>query len=62
MPQKKHPVVLEHLRGKPPHLIAGFVSAGSAVKNTNFTNTIDGNREAVGALYPFFHVRLSEAG
>jgi len=54
MPQKKNPVVLEHLKGKPAHLIGGFVSAASAIKNTNFTNTIDGNREAMRPLRQAF--------
>jgi argininosuccinate lyase len=51
MPQKKNPVVLEHLKGKPAHLLAGFMGAASAVKNTPFTNTIDGNREATHGLW-----------
>jgi len=51
MPQKKNPVVLEHLKGKPAHLLAAFVSMASAVKNTNFTNTVDGNRESTHWLW-----------
>lgn len=51
MPQKKNPVVLEHLKGKPGHLLAVFVAAASAVKSTPFTNTIDGNREAMHGLW-----------
>lgn len=51
MPQKKNPVVLEHLKGKPAHLLAGFMGTASAVKNTPFTNTIDGNREATYGLW-----------
>lgn len=51
MPQKKNPVVLEHLKGKPAHLMAAFVAAASAVKNVHFTNTIDGNREAMHGLW-----------
>ena len=51
MPQKKNPVVLEHLKGKPAHLLGAFVSAASAIKSTNYTNTIDGNREGTHALW-----------
>ncbi|MBM3225429.1 MAG: argininosuccinate lyase, partial [Candidatus Tectomicrobia bacterium] len=51
MPQKKNPVVLEHLKGKPAHLLAAFVAAATAIKNVSFTNTIDGNREAMQGLW-----------
>jgi argininosuccinate lyase len=51
MPQKKNPVVLEHLKGKPAHLLAAFLAAATAVKNVSFTNTIDGNREAMHGLW-----------
>jgi argininosuccinate lyase len=51
MPQKKNPVVLEHLKGKPAHLLAAFVAAATAIKNVSFTNTIDGNRDAMQGLW-----------
>jgi argininosuccinate lyase len=51
MPQKKNPVVLEHLKGKAGHLLGLFVTASTALKGTNFTNTIDGNRESMRALF-----------
>lgn len=51
MPQKKNPVVLEHLKGKPSHLLGAFVATASAIKNTNFTNTIDANREGLHGLW-----------
>jgi argininosuccinate lyase len=51
MPQKKNPVVLEHLKGKPAHLLGAFTAAAAAVKNVHFTNTIDGNREALHGLW-----------
>lgn len=51
MPQKKNPVVLEHLKGKPAHLLAAFVAAATAIKNVAFTNTIDGNRDAMQGLW-----------
>lgn len=51
MPQKKNPVVLEHLKGRPAHLLGAFVAAASAMKGTNFTNTIDGNREGMRGFW-----------
>ncbi len=47
MPQKKNPVVLEHLKGKAGQMLGLYVAAASAVKGTHFTNTIDGNRETM---------------
>ncbi|HET8998824.1 MAG TPA: argininosuccinate lyase [bacterium] len=51
MPQKKNPVVLEHLKGKASALVAGFAWAASSVKNTHFTNVIDANHECADALW-----------
>lgn len=51
MPQKKNPVVLEHLKGKAAHLLGLYVASASAVKGTHFTNTIDGNREAMRGVW-----------
>ena len=51
MPQKKNPVVLEHLKGKAGHLLGLYVSSATAVKGTHFTNTIDGNREAMRGVW-----------
>lgn len=51
MPQKKNPVVLEHLKGKAGHLLGLYVASATAVKGTHFTNTIDGNREAMRGVW-----------
>lgn len=58
MPQKKNPVVLEHLKGRPAHLLGAFVTAATAIKNTHFTNTLDGNRESLRGLW----TALDDAG
>ncbi len=47
MPQKKNPVVLEHLKGSSGHVIGALTGAMTAIKGTNFTNTVDGNTEAL---------------
>jgi argininosuccinate lyase len=47
MPQKKNPVVLEHLKGQTGHVTGAFVAAITAYRGTSFTNTIDGNRDGV---------------
>ncbi len=51
MPQKKNPVVLEHLRGKAAHIIGLYTSSATAMKGTNFTNTSDGSREGMRSVY-----------
>lgn len=51
MPQKKNPVVLEHLKGKAGHLLGLYVASATAVKGTHFTNTVDGNREAMRGVW-----------
>ncbi|KMO43573.1 argininosuccinate lyase [Methylobacterium tarhaniae] len=51
MPQKKNPVVLEHLKGKAGQMLGLYVAAASAVKGTHFTNTIDGNRETMRGVW-----------
>jgi argininosuccinate lyase len=51
MPQKKNPVVLEYLKGQTGHILGAFLAAGTAYRATNFTNTIDGNREGVRAFW-----------
>ena len=47
MPQKKNPVVLEHLKGKSAQLIGSLTTAMAAIKGTNFTNVVDGSYEAL---------------
>jgi argininosuccinate lyase len=51
MPQKKNPVVLEYLKGQTGHIMGAFLAAGTAYRATNFTNTVDGNREGVRAFW-----------
>lgn len=51
MPQKKNPVVLEHLKGKAGHLLGLYVASAAAIKGTHFTNTIDGNRESMRGVW-----------
>ncbi|CAN5204840.1 argininosuccinate lyase [soil metagenome] len=51
MPQKKNPVVLEHLKGKAGHLLGLYVASATAVKGTHFTNTIDANREGMRGVW-----------
>src|SRR5690606_11600287 len=44
MPQKKNPVVLEHLKAKSAHVIGQLVAMLASVRATHFTMTIDGCR------------------
>jgi len=46
MPQKKNMVVLEDLKASAAQLLGAHATAVAGVKGTNFTNTVDGNREA----------------
>jgi argininosuccinate lyase len=52
MPQKKNPVVLEHLKGKAGHVVAAFASAGSIIRASHFTNTLDAHREGQAMIWP----------
>lgn len=47
MPQKKNPVIMEHLKGKAGIVLGAYVTAASTMRATIFSNTIDGNREAL---------------
>jgi argininosuccinate lyase len=51
MPQKKNPVVLEHLKGKTGHLVGLLMAALTTVKGAHFTHTGDGNRESMRSLW-----------
>jgi argininosuccinate lyase len=51
MPQKKNPVVLEHLKGKAAHVLAGFASAGTCIRASHFTNTLDAHREGQAMIW-----------
>jgi argininosuccinate lyase len=52
MPQKKNPVVLEHLKAKAAHVVAAFASMGSCVRASHFTNTLDAHREGLALVWP----------
>ena len=52
MPQKKNPVVLEHLKAKAAHLVAAFTSAGACIRASHFTNTLDAHREGLAQVWP----------
>jgi len=52
MPQKKNPVVLEHLKAKAAHVLAGFASAGACIRASHFTNTLDAHREGQAMVWP----------
>jgi argininosuccinate lyase len=52
MPQKKNPVVLEHLKAKAAHVVAAFGSAGACIRASHFTNTLDAHREGQAMIWP----------
>ena len=52
MPQKKNPVVLEHLKAKAAHVVAAFASAGACIRASHFTNTLDAHREGQAMVWP----------
>ncbi|MBM3628090.1 MAG: argininosuccinate lyase [Alphaproteobacteria bacterium] len=52
MPQKKNPVVLEHLKGKAAHVVAAFASVGACIRASHFTNTLDAHREGQAMAWP----------
>jgi argininosuccinate lyase len=51
MPQKKNPVVLEHLKGRAAAVIGQMMTGMMAARALNFTHTGDGSRETVRALW-----------
>jgi argininosuccinate lyase len=51
MPQKKNPVVLEHLRGKAAHLIGLFTAAAVTVKSAHFSHAGDSSRESMRSFW-----------
>src|SRR5271163_3029357 len=54
MPQKKNPVVMEHLKGKSALVLGAYVAAATAMRATSFSNTIDGNRESLTMAWDAF--------
>jgi argininosuccinate lyase len=51
MPQKKNPVVLEHLKAKASHVLAAVMSMGACVRASHFTNTLDAHREGQAMVW-----------
>ena len=51
MPQKKNPVLLEHLKGRAAAVMGQMTTAMMAARALNFTHTGDGSRETVRALW-----------
>jgi len=47
MPQKKNPIVLEHIKGRTAHVAGALSAALGAVRNATFSNVIDANREGL---------------
>jgi argininosuccinate lyase len=47
MPQKKNPILLEHIKGRTAHAAGALAGALAGIRNTNFTNVIDANRESL---------------
>ncbi len=46
MPQKKNMVVLEDLKASSAQVLGAYTTAIATIRATQFTNTVDGNREA----------------
>jgi argininosuccinate lyase len=51
MPQKKNPVVLEHLKGRAAAVIGQMTTGISSARGVHFSHTGDGARETVRALW-----------
>jgi argininosuccinate lyase len=54
MPQKKNPVLMETLKGKSATVLGAYVGAASGMRSISFSNTIDGNREALVLAWDAF--------
>lgn len=54
MPQKKNPVVIEHLKAKASHAVGQLVSVLSTIRATHFTVTIDGCKASMAGAWPLF--------
>jgi argininosuccinate lyase len=52
MPQKKNPIVLEHIKGRTAQIAGALMSGLAGIRNTNYTNVIDANREALRPVWP----------
>ena len=51
MPQKKNPNDLEHIKGRTAPIAGALVSGLAAIRNTNYTNIIDANREGLRPVW-----------
>lgn len=51
MPQKKNPVIFEHVKGKAGHLLGAYVSAAGALKSTPYTQVRDSSIESASMVY-----------
>ncbi len=51
MPQKRNPIVLEHIKGRTTHAAGALTSALAAVHHANYTNVIDANREGLRPIW-----------
>lgn len=51
MPQKKNPIVLEHIKGRTAPITGALMSALAGVRNSNYTNIIDAGREALRPVW-----------
>ncbi len=51
MPQKKNPIILEHIKSKAGHLVGALVSSLAVQKNVNFMHCRDMSTEAVAPLW-----------
>ncbi|WP_158735637.1 argininosuccinate lyase [Alteribacillus sp. YIM 98480] len=47
MPQKKNPIILEHIKAKAAHVQGAYISASSALKNIPFTHTRESSVEVI---------------
>ncbi|MEY7979770.1 lyase family protein, partial [Streptomyces pilosus] len=52
LPQKRHAVLLEHVKAKAALAVGGWTAAAGAMKSTPFTNSIEGGPAAVAAVWP----------
>jgi argininosuccinate lyase len=54
MPQKRNPLIMEHLKGVSAQILGAFVAGVGATKATIYSNTIDGCRESLTLAWPAF--------
>jgi len=51
MPQKKNPVILEHIKGRTAAASGALAGAIAAVQASNYSNTVDANREGLRPVW-----------